>query len=129
MDESEFKKLLEKSKKDKGFFHGLVFGTEATVKSADFLSEATRERILRVDPAEVIKDIAYGELADCTVTVNCTFTCTHTSSMVDRFDPGVLQDCGVTVNCGHTCGHTASMPFDNRVTELANAALDRIKSK
>lgn len=129
MNDSEFKKLLEKSRKDKSFFHGLVFNTEATVNSADFLSEETRERILKVDPAEVIKDIAYGELADCTVTINCTFTCTVTSSFVDRLDQSVLEDCGVTINCGHTCGHTVSSQFDNRVTELASVALDRLKSK
>jgi hypothetical protein len=113
--DENLKRILDRAKKDAGFFHSLVFEPSKAVQELGFLSDEEKKRITALDPATVIGGILTK--ADCGVTVQCTVTCAHTSSRQDLNAGTLVQDCGVTVNCGSTCTHTVSTPAD-RFTDL-----------
>ena len=121
MDDKQFQRLLKKAQSDESLFHKMVFTPADAVDELGFLDQADRDRILKVSPEGVLRDIISGKrlAADCEVTVQCGFTCTHTSSLQDALvkDFGQAADCGVTVQCTHTCGHTSSI--DDKFQGLA----------
>ncbi|HZF11670.1 MAG TPA: hypothetical protein VFE33_23030 [Thermoanaerobaculia bacterium] len=110
MDEKLLQRLLERARADAGFFHDLVFDTERAIGNLDDLPADVRERLLKLDPETVLGTIVTGSRKDCTVTVQCTWTCGQTASLLDRHaDPRVNRsDCTVTVVCGSTCTKTVS---------------------
>jgi len=114
MKDEQFNRLLERAKSDTSFLHTLVFESKKAVDELAYLDEAARDNILKISPENTLRGIITGggTLADCTVTVNCGSTCTHTSSLEELQGRvgNPLADCGVTVQCTATCGHTSSMP-------------------
>lgn len=79
MSSQSISKLIEKAKKDPKFFHSLVFNPESVLAEID-LGREEKARLVAMDPEEFIDDLIGGKLQDCTVTVNCGSTCTHTVS-------------------------------------------------
>jgi hypothetical protein len=133
MDEKFFNVLLEKARRDEAFFHDLVFRTEKALRGLDDVPKEVQERLLKLNPEAVLKGILTGNLSECGVTVQCTVTCGHTSSMIDRLgrvsNPAdLLADCGVTVQCGQTCTHTSSNPLD-RFGDLSQSIRNQIQQQ
>jgi hypothetical protein len=113
MDDKQFEKLMKQARSDEAFFHNLVFYPEKAAREIDFLSEDALAAIAKVDPESVLRDIITGGglAAECEVTVHCTYTCGHTSSLQEQLDIAVgrAAACGHTVECTYTCGHTSSL--------------------
>lgn len=119
MANGSFKKLLEMARSDLDFLHKLIFYPKGAIEGLDFLTDNEKKALLALTPEGVFRDILRGggELEACTVTVNCTVTCTHTVSALEQLEQvrnpsAPMADCGVTVQCGSTCTYTASGALD-----------------
>jgi hypothetical protein len=74
--------LIERAKKDSKFFHDLVWNTEASLSSLDFLSRSEKAALLAISPEDLIVGLANG------------------------FKGGSAAACGGTcgASCGASCG-------------------------
>jgi hypothetical protein len=123
MDEKQLQRLLDRARTDRVFFHDLVFNTEAALKDLSELAAEDRERLLRLQPDAVLTSIL-TERRGCSVTVQCTWTCTQTASARALAELTLperqVADCGVTVQCGHTCTQTVQQrqPFEDLGSQI-----------
>lgn len=77
--------LIRKAKGDPQFFHSLVWDTERTLGSVDFLSREEKAAIMRINPEDLVVALASGHLStgaddggcgnSCAQTSHCTYTC------------------------------------------------------
>lgn len=88
MPASQLNQLLEEAREDPELFHNLVFNPEEAIQDIDYLDRATKGRLVGMEPEDIIGGIVGeppigSELADCGWTVDCGYTCEHTSSAFD----------------------------------------------
>lgn len=74
--------LVKKAKEDPKFFHELIWHTEKTLSSLDFLTRSEKASLLAVKPEDLVVGLASG------------------------FGGGPVADCGGTcgASCGGSCG-------------------------
>ena len=85
MADKTLERLLEQAKADPKFFHALVFDPQSILDELEYVDRGIKGAIIALDPEQLIGDLI-GSLADCGVTVNCTSTCTYTSSSAFGID-------------------------------------------
>jgi len=135
MDESTFQRLLDRLKSDRTFAHDLLFEPKRALDELGYLSPEDKDRIAKIDPNAAVRTILNpGNAQDCTVTVQCTQTCTSTASAIDLAakvsQPGGLAaDCTVTVSCGETCTVTVTSKLDQAVDPAVGSLGAIIKGK
>lgn len=95
MNSNSIKKLTEAAKADPKLFHALVFNPESVLSKLDYLDQEAKGRLIAINPESFIGALIGDELSDCTVTVNCGSTCTHTVSKKDLaselVNPAILK--------------------------------------
>jgi hypothetical protein len=133
MDNSAFKKILDRARSDQAYAQALLFDPKRALREAGLPQEVI-DGIVVIDPEYTIRTIISGRgQADCGVTVSCGETCTYTSSLAlegGEGRPGAsVADCGVTVNCTSTCTHTSSRELGDLVSNPASGLGGVIRGK
>jgi hypothetical protein len=100
--------LIKKAKEDPKFFHSLIWETEKAVSTLDFLNRDEKAAILRINPEDLIVDLATGNLGGASgLAANCGGSC------------GVSCGGSCGVSCGVSCA--TSCATSSLITDPTNA--------
>jgi hypothetical protein len=99
------KRLVEQARRDKEFFHALVFDPEKVINQLDYLDRRTKGALLQIQPELLVRNLLPEIKAECGDTCgagSCTYTCGAESCAMT-----CKSSCGGT--CGKSCEHTSGM--------------------
>jgi hypothetical protein len=116
--------LIKKAKEDPNFFHRLVFETEDTLASLDFLSRREKSALMRIEPEDLIVGLATGDFGAIGVVEECGSSCGSSCGGSCGGSCGI--SCGVS--CGTSCAVSELMPANpGEVVRPATETIERDK--
>jgi hypothetical protein len=109
-------KLIKEARGNAQFFHDLVWNTEKTITSLDYLTRLEKARILAVNPESVVSGLVTGGLGTSPVEVcgaSCGGSCggTCAASCVGSCGGSCGGSCDNS--CGGTCGGSCGTSCGN----------------
>ena len=89
--------LVKRAKEDPEFFHALVWDTEKSLDSVEFLTRGEKAAIMRIDPEDLVVGLATGDFGAVSNAQDCGGSC------------GVSCGASCGISCGVSCATSCAV--------------------